>query len=85
MARIKIEGKQIGWLTVLEKMPYAENSHRAMYKCRCQCGNEDVYERGKLLKGDYVACSNCIASGSSIEFDKMRAEVFEMFENTTRR
>ncbi len=80
MARIKIEGKQIGWLTVLEKMPYAENSHRAMYKCRCQCGNEDVYERGKLLKGDYVACSNCIASGSSIEFDKMRAEVFEMFE-----
>ena len=44
MARIKIEGKQIGWLTVLEKMPYAENSHRAMYKCRCQCGNEDVEE-----------------------------------------
>ncbi len=80
MARIDIVGRKIGWLTVLEKLPYAENSHRAMYKCRCQCGNEDEYERGKLLKGEYVACLNCSVTESSFELDRMRLEVIEMFE-----
>lgn len=75
MARINIEGRQIGRLTVLEKLPYAENAHRAMYKCRCQCGNEDEYERGKLLKGEYVACLNCSVTESSFELDRMRLEV----------
>ena len=67
MARIDITGKNIGWLTVLEKMPYAENSHRALYKCRCQCGREDTYERGKLLNGECVACFECTALDSNQE------------------
>ncbi len=71
MARINIEGRQIGMLTVIEKMPYAENSYKAMYKCRCQCGNEYEYERGKLLKCDYVACYNCCMSVSSSELERL--------------
>lgn len=81
MARIDIEGRQIGWLTVLEKMPYAENSHRAMYKCRCQCGKEDSYERGKLLRGNYVACFDCSVSSSNRDIiESLRVEVAEMFD-----
>ena len=80
MARINIEGRQIGKLTVIEKLPYAENSHRAMYKCRCQCGNEDEYERGKLLKGDYVACRNCCMTVASSELERLRSEVVGMFK-----
>ncbi len=78
MTRIKLEGKQIGWLTVIEKMPYADNSHRAMYKCRCKCGNEEVYERGKLLKGDYIACSECSFGISKDESEQIRTEIVKM-------
>ena len=81
MARIDIEGRQIGWLTVIEKIPYAQNSHRAMYKCRCKCGNEDNYERGKLLRGDFVACFECSVSASNRDvLESLRIEVAEMFE-----
>lgn len=82
MARIDINGRQIGWLTVIERMPYAENSHRLLYKCRCKCGDEDLYERSKLVKGLYPACKKCQADYENIAvMRQMTIEIAEMFEN----
>ena len=60
MSRINIEGRKIGWLTVVEREPVEGKSHSAMYRCICECGNECSYERGKIIKGEYPACKDCM-------------------------
>lgn len=82
MAKINLEGRTIGLLEVLEKEESNPNSHRVMYKCKCQCGNVSAYERGRLLKGDFVACKTCrVEVVDKQVYEEMQAAVVNMFEN----
>lgn len=79
MARVEIEGKQIGYFTVVCREVAKANSHRAMYLCRCKCGYEHSYERGKLIKGDVIGCPTCCDSISSEEKQKIKDSIIDMF------
>lgn len=59
-ANIEIIGKKFGQLTVLEKDEEASKKRRtATYKCKCDCGNECLMERPKLIKGLRTNCGHC--------------------------
>lgn len=59
MGKIKdLTGKSFGRLTVLER---AENSKsgKIQWKCRCECGNTTIVQRGNLTSGHTQSCG-CI-------------------------
>lgn len=86
MARIEIEGRRIGWLTVLERDNAYINSHRAMYKCRCECGNERSYEKGKIIRGEFPACPQCMSEPANKEMmETLQQEILNNFEDERRR
>lgn len=81
MKRIEIAGRQIGWLTVIEREPRKENSHRAMYRCRCKCGIQESFERGKIIKGEIPACTSCRKNPlNAEEMYRLRKEIVEIFD-----
>lgn len=82
MSRINIEGRKIGWLTVVEREPVEGKSHRAMYRCICECGNECSYERGKIIKGEYPACKDCMNKRLDVQtLEIMKKDIIETLEN----
>lgn len=86
MARIEIEGRRIGWLTVLERDNAYINSHRAMYKCRCECGNERSYEKGKIIRGEFPACPQCMSEPANKEImETLQQKILNNFEDEKRR
>ena len=49
-------GNTYGYLTVIEQAPSKNN--RAMWKCKCKCGNETVVQ-GKLLRSGHTTSCGC--------------------------
>lgn len=47
-------GKTYGYLTVIERAPNKDN--RAMWRCRCKCGNETVVSGKALRRGTTQSC-----------------------------
>ncbi|SFT36175.1 DNA binding domain-containing protein, excisionase family [Lachnospiraceae bacterium XBD2001] len=85
MRRIQLEGRQIGWLQVLGRAAVEGNSHRAMFRCKCQCGKECSYERGKLLKGEYPACPDCMRNPENKDvLDELAIQIAEGFAEEVR-
>lgn len=85
MARVAIEGRKIGWLTVLERDNTNINSHRAMYKCRCECGSERSYEKGKIIKGEFPACPQCMNEPKNKEImEYLQQKIKNDFEDEKR-
>ena len=82
MAKIELEGRKIGLLEVLEKEEPKPNSHKVMYRCKCECGDVSSYERGRLLKGDFVACKSCkVILENNQSLLQMQESVIQMFED----
>lgn len=81
MKRIEIAGREFGWLTVIAREAKKENSHRAMYRCRCKCGTEESFERGKLIKGEIPACTSCRKNPvNDNEMRRLSKEIVEIFD-----
>lgn len=54
---IDLTGKQFGKLTVIEKSNKKGKSRKIIWRCICDCGNEDVYvQSDKLLSGESKSC-----------------------------
>lgn len=51
-----LQGEQIGWLTVLEKLDARDGKGSIMWRCRCKCGKECEYSADSLLHGGVVSC-----------------------------
>lgn len=52
-------GQKFGFLTVLEKVPCPDTTHKAYYKCKCDCGNETIAQAGALRSGLRGSCGMC--------------------------
>ena len=52
-------GQKFGFLTVLEKVPCPDTTHKAYYKCKCDCGNETIAQAGALRNGQRCSCGQC--------------------------
>lgn len=52
-------GQKFGYLTVIEKVPCPDNTHKAYYKCICDCGNETIAQAGALRSGGRCSCGQC--------------------------
>ena len=62
MAKIdNICGRQFGKLTVVELMPERQDRY-ALYRCRCDCGNEIFANSKRLKRGSIQGCSECWSS-----------------------
>lgn len=59
MARIDdLCGRRFGMLTVLELLPEREDRY-ALYRCRCDCGNEIMVNSKRLKRGSVQGCAEC--------------------------
>lgn len=58
---IDMTGQRFGKLTVIEKMPPKPKQRNALWRCRCDCGNERVVNRGSLIRGFCKSCG-CLRS-----------------------
>lgn len=56
--RHNLEGKVFGHLLVVKKVGM-NSDHRAMWLCKCSCGNECVYDTKALMDGRKISCG-CI-------------------------
>lgn len=54
-----LKGKRYGRLTVLELTQYRKSNGSAVWKCRCDCGNELLVSSGNLNRGTTTSCG-CI-------------------------
>lgn len=57
---INMVGEKCGRLTVLEFVGIKESNRCALWKCRCECGNETIVSGTNLRKGFTRSCG-CIA------------------------
>lgn len=62
-------GNTYGYLTVIERAPSKNN--RAMWKCKCKCGNE-VIVAGKLLRNGQTKSCGCLKIEKTIERNIIR-------------
>lgn len=57
MSRLKdLTEKKFGRLTVLKRAEGNTKDHRALWLCRCSCGNEIITSSHNLLSGDCKSC-----------------------------
>ena len=52
-------GQKFGFLTVIDKVPCPDTTHKAYYKCKCDCGNETIAQAGALRSGQRCSCGQC--------------------------
>lgn len=57
-------GNVYGYLTVIDKAPSKDG--RAMWKCKCKCGNETIVT-GKLLRSGHTRSCGCLKSEKTIK------------------
>ena len=71
MSKLKDEiGNVYGYLTVIERAPNNKEG-RAMWKCRCKCGNE-VIVLGKHLRSGNTKSCGCYQKEKAIESNEKR-------------
>lgn len=54
MKKQSLEGKKVGYLTVL-RYHHTKNSNR-FWECLCECGNHCFYSTGDINRGDIKSC-----------------------------
>ena len=65
---INLTGQKFGKLTVIELSGY-DNEHRALWKCKCDCGNE-ITARSNNLRRKLTQSCGCIRNKTSSENNK---------------
>lgn len=65
-AFINLLGQRFGRLLVVERMPNNKRK-QAVWKCRCECGNEIIVEAGHLRSGHTQSCG-CFQRDRDIEY-----------------
>ena len=65
---IDLTGRKFGMLTVL-KFAYKNSFNQAMWKCRCDCGNETTVHSNNLRRG-YTKSCGCVRNLKSSERTK---------------
>ena len=69
MARIDdLCGRQFGKLTVMELMPERQDRY-ALYRCRCECGNEILVNSKRLKRGSIRGCAECWDFKGKVVYD----------------
>lgn len=63
---IDLLGQKFGRLTVVKRMPN-NNRNQAVWKCRCDCGNEIIVEAGHLRNGHTQSCG-CFQRDRDVEY-----------------
>lgn len=63
-------GNIYNYLTVIERMPN-NKENRAMWKCRCKCGNEIIVSGKSLRQGNTTSCG-CYQKERAIESNMSR-------------
>lgn len=53
---IDLTGQRFGRLVVISKSASNTSYHGAMWKCRCDCGNETIVNGGNLRSGNTTSC-----------------------------
>lgn len=53
---VDITGQRFGKLTALEKLPKQEGVEAAVWRCRCDCGNETTAQGPSLRSGKKISC-----------------------------
>ena len=71
-AKINEVGNIYGYLTVIAPAPSKNN--RAMWKCKCKCGNEKIVTTSALVSGNTKSCG-CYKNEIFIENNKKRMPV----------
>lgn len=65
----ELTGKQFGRLTVIEKTNEKTATNRALWRCRCSCGNEILLTSGDLLSRNKQRCgTGCKQSQNIFNF-----------------
>lgn len=57
-----LTGKVFGRLTVIEyvtEYPNKNKRNEAMWRCRCECGNDQVFVRGSSLRNGNTRSCGC--------------------------
>jgi HNH endonuclease len=68
---LDLVGQRFGKLVVLQYMG-SNRLQKAIWKCRCDCGNESVVTTGSLRSGNSLTCGSCpnefehLADGSTV-------------------
>ena len=52
-------GKKFGKLTVLSLNKEKSTNKHYFYNCKCDCGNDAIIERLRLINGEVVRCNEC--------------------------
>ena len=60
-------GNVYGYLTVIDSAPSKDN--RAMWLCKCKCGNECVVS-GKQLRNGHTKSCGCLKKEKTIQYPK---------------
>ena len=68
-----LPGMQFGDLTVIEEI---ENSSPRLYKCKCSCGDEVVFERTQLTSNVVHYCGNKNNHIERTNFNNLAGQVF---------
>lgn len=80
---IDLLGQNFGRLTVIERMPN-NNRNQAVWKCRCDCGNEIIVEAGHLRSGHTQSCG-CFHRDMDVEYHTThgmkRTKLFRVFHS----
>lgn len=63
---VNLLGQRFGRLTVMERMPN-NAKHQAVWRCRCDCGNEVVVASGHLRSGHTQSCG-CLCREKAAEY-----------------
>lgn len=69
-------GERYGKLTVIEYVG-TNQFHKALWRCKCDCGNEKIVTRGSLVDGDVKSCG-CLHAHDLTNRKLGRLTVLEM-------
>lgn len=65
-----LTGQRFGRLTVLYDSQ-KRSSHRVIWHCLCDCGNEVDRVSDSLIQGDAISCGHCLASKGSLKIEQL--------------
>ena len=78
-----LQGKRYGRLTVLELTQQRKSNGSAVWKCRCDCGNESLVSSGNLKRGATVSCG-CVRRDDLTDMQFGRLTVLRLGEKSNK-
>ena len=61
--KVKLDGREFGELTVIERSPRRTKGHGTYWVCDCQCGRRLIVRLDALTDGKTSRCSICHGRG----------------------